>query len=145
MRSLRAIVQFRDLQKLGLFLRMMIDILVLWTLLHWIPMPRLLGWLNQPHQGRRPFGRRDLELGELGWLYANFFLVDCLKVRNPCLLRSLTLFRFFGKRGLDSKIHFGVKKEADPIEGHSWLSSKGSHFLERVDPELATIPIYSYP
>lgn len=142
--SLRQILQLYDLKKLGLFLKIMIDIPVVRLLLMWMKMPDLLEWLNRSSIRRRS-GKGDLDRAKLGWKYVNFFLIHCLKTKNPCLLRSLILFHLFRKEGLDARIHFGIKDGVTPLAGHSWLSLNGDPFLEQIDPESTYIDVYSYP
>jgi hypothetical protein len=141
----RQILQFYDLKKLGLFLKIMIDIPIVRFLLIWMKMPNLLGWLDQSSRIRKPFEKRDLDRGKLGWKYVNFFLVCCLRRKNPCLLRSLILFHLFRREGLDAKIHFGIKYGVTPLEGHSWISFNGASLFEQTDPQLIYIDVYSYP
>ena len=108
-------------------------------------MPDLLRGLDKPDRARRIPSARDLEEAGLGWKYTHVFAVRCLRVKNPCLLRSLTLFHLLRRRGLDTQIHFGIKKEVTPLEGHSWISLHGHSPLEQVDPQVTYLSIYSYP
>ncbi len=74
--------------------------------------------------------------------------------RNICLKRSLALYYFLRKAGLDVQLCFGVRVIENQknvpanmnIEGHSWLMYKGEYFLER-NPETAKTytTTYSYP
>ena len=144
MRRLRQRLQFRDSKKPGLFMSVMISIPMLWVLLHLMRIPRLLKWLDQPKRERKSLEQKDLDLSKSGWLYANFLLIKCLRLKKPCLLRSLVLFQLLRKRGLDSQIHFGVKRE-DFLDGHSWVSFNGKPLLERTDPNLIYEDIYVYP
>jgi hypothetical protein len=145
MDSLRQIRQFQDPRKLALFLRIAFRIPVFWCLAHQMEMPALLGFLDRSSQEKRPFSEEDLEWARLASKYANFFLLRCLKVKNPCLLRSLILFRLFRRVGFDVQIHFGVKKNDSLLEGHSWLLLNGVFFLEQKDPKLTYTQVYSYP
>jgi hypothetical protein len=145
LRSLRSILQLGDFQNLRWLLEILIDIPIVWFLLIWMTLPNLLRWLDQPSKTRRPLSKKDSEQAALGWKYTHFLIVRCLKVKNPCLLRSLVLFHLLRRRGLDSQIHFGIKRETHPLEGHSWLSLNGNHPLEQVDPQRIYLPIYSYP
>ena len=64
--------------------------------------------------------------------------------RPTCLKRSLILYRFLNKIGVDVQICFGVKYNKNmiskscnkSIDGHSWLVLNGEMFLEK-DIEMA--------
>ncbi|RMF95332.1 MAG: lasso peptide biosynthesis B2 protein [Candidatus Schekmanbacteria bacterium] len=62
-----------------------------------------------------------------------------------CLKKSLILYHFLRKEGMDVAIHFGVRKRNGTLDGHSWLTKKGKRVydnLESVDDFFVT---YSYP
>ncbi len=145
MRSLKSIFQLSDPKRLRLFLEILVSIPLIQVLLISKKMPGLLSRLDHPSKERRPFETPDLEEAKLSWKYSNFFIINCLRAKRPCLLRSLILFNLFRKRGLDSKIHFGIKREMIPLEGHSWISFNGGRYLDPSDPELIYIRVYSYP
>ncbi len=145
MGSLKSILQLSNPRRLRLFLEILVSIPLIQVLLISTKLPGLLSRLDRPSRERRPFETTDLEEAKLGWKYANFFIVNCLKAKRPCLLRSLILFNLFRKRGLDSEIHFGIKRETAPLEGHSWISFNGGGYLDQTDPELTYIRVYSYP
>jgi len=107
--------------------------------------PALLNYLNKNPSEFRPFYNTDKAFSEFAWKYSSFILQKLLKSKNPCLYRSLILFCLFRKKGLGVKIHFGIKKNVSPFEGHSWLSLNGKYFLENPDPLLLHTDIYSYP
>ena len=52
--------------------------------------------------------------------------------RQLCLRRSLVLYRFFRKLGLDVQINFGVAPpgRSGRLKAHAWLSREGKPFLE---------------
>ncbi len=145
MGDLQQVYQFRDRRKLFLFFKILVSIPLFRLRLLWAKMPSLLKSLDQLSEKRALFEKEDLERARLAWKYANFFLLRCLRVKNPCLLRSLVLFRLFRKAGLDVQIHFGVKKNLSLLEGHSWLLLNGNVLLEQGDPQLTYTQVYSYP
>lgn len=145
MQSLKSILQLSDPKRLRLFLEILVSIPLIQVLLISTKMPGLLSRLDHPSRKRRSFETTDLEEAKLGWKYANFFIINCLKAKRPCLLRSLILFNLFRKKGLDSQIHFGIKRKVVPLEGHSWISFDGGRYLDQSDPELTYIRVYSYP
>jgi hypothetical protein len=56
-------------------------------------------------------------------------LVDAAARRGPysatCLPRSLTLWWLLRRRGIDSYLRIGVRKEADRLEAHAWVELRG--------------------
>jgi hypothetical protein len=62
-----------------------------------------------------------------------------LVCKNTCLMRSLVLYHFLRKHGIEVKICLGVKKgeslgEVDSekiLQGHAWLTYDGNIFLEK--------------
>lgn len=41
--------------------------------------------------------------------------------RNKCMEQAITAKRMLSKRGIDSTIYFGVRKNNEKLEAHSWL------------------------
>jgi hypothetical protein len=56
-------------------------------------------------------------------------LVDAVARRGPysatCLPRSLTLWWLLRRRGIDSYLRIGVRKEAGRLEAHAWVELQG--------------------
>jgi len=74
--------------------------------------------------------------------------------RSTCLRRSLVLYHFLRKAGIDVQICFGVRyEEKSPnrdatktFEGHAWLLYKGEIFLERNDDIVKAYTVtYRFP
>ncbi len=74
--------------------------------------------------------------------------------KNTCLNRSLVLYHFLRKSGINAHICFGVKYNEElsdrevkkKIEGHAWLIYKGEIFLEKNVDETETYKmIYCFP
>jgi len=145
MGDLQQIRLLKDPRNLSLFLKIMLGVAVFRVLILRMKLPSLLESLDRSSPLRRPFEKGDLDRARLAWKYANFFLLRCLRAKNPCLLRCLTLFRLFRKAGFDVQIYFGVKKNASLLEGHSWLLLNGDLLLEQGDPQITYTEIYSYP
>lgn len=70
---------------------------------------------------------------------------DCLFLKKTCLKRSLLLYYFLRKNGIEVQIHFGVKKCGSYLAGHSWLTLKGNLFMDKKRVAVAFTPIISYP
>lgn len=79
------------------------------------------------------------------WRYSNFFARALLRSRHPCLLRSLTLYRHCRANGAPASIHFGIKRDADDLQGHSWVSLHGAPLFEAAEALQSYTAIYTYP
>ena len=61
-------------------------------------------------------------------------LIESLALRLPwksaCLVNVLAAHRILKRRGIEHKVHFGVKKnKADNLEAHAWLSVRDEVIL----------------
>jgi hypothetical protein len=65
--------------------------------------------------------------------------------RHNCLAQSLILFHLLRRAGHPVRIHFGVAKRKNRLEGHCWLESEGKPIAESADPHLVFRTIYAYP
>ena len=59
--------------------------------------------------------------------------------RNPvsvnCLPRSVVLWWFFRRRGLDPILRLGSRKEGELLEAHAWVELEGKAFdVSETDP-----------
>lgn len=68
-----------------------------------------------------------------------------LFLRNSCLKRSLLLYYFLGKHGVNVQIHFGIKKLDDRLAGHSWLTQDGNLIADREQHRRAFTEVLSFP
>lgn len=63
-------------------------------------------------------------------IYVNWWLNRQILFLEPtCLKRSLLLYRFLAREGLNVKIHYGVRAADKGLDGHSWLTLDGKQFL----------------
>ena len=142
MKHLQNLLELSKPSNFFLFFKILIYIPFVRLLLMRMEMPDLLNFLDRNSSKLRPFDNTEKAFFERAWKYSSFILQKLLKSRNPCLYRSLILFHLFRKKGLGVKIHFGIKKNISPFEGHSWLSLNGIFFLETPDPLLLHNDIY---
>jgi hypothetical protein len=69
---------------------------------------------------------------------------DALFLRPICWKRAAVLHRYLLKRGIETKIVFGVRNDAEgKIDGHAWLEYEGKPILEKSLPEY--VVTYSFP
>jgi len=109
------------------------------------PFPVLLRILNRKGEKTGHLGKKDRERGQLYWELLSFLLAQCLKVKRPCLFRSLALFSYYRRKGIDIQVAYGIRKDRGDFDGHSWLVLEGSPFLEKTDPRESFVLLYSYP
>ena len=63
---------------------------------------------------------------------------------RACLRQSLALYYLLSRLGYAVTIHFGVRKEEDLLQGHSWVTVQGVPVVE--DASCADFQVvYSYP
>lgn len=72
---------------------------------------------------------------------------NSLTSENTCLKRTLVLYHFLRKMGMDVQVCFEVKYEArKKLEGHAWLLYRGDIFLERNTEVTKTYKLtYCFP
>jgi Transglutaminase-like superfamily len=57
--------------------------------------------------------------------------LDLFVFQRCCWKRALVLHRFLALRGIESRVTFGVMKDADgTMRGHAWLEHEGRPLLE---------------
>ena len=66
-------------------------------------------------------------------------------VRDGCLTRTVTLYRFLRRAGLDVSICFGAGFPERAFAGHCWLLREDQPFLERSDPRRLFTAVCSLP
>jgi len=108
-------------------------------------LPDLLRSLDRPGRKGATLLDGDRERGELYRDVLNFVLTGCLKVKRPCLFRSLALFSYYRRKGVPVRIAYGVRNSGGTFEGHSWLVLDRAPFLETSDPDGAYSTLYVYP
>ena len=106
-----------------LFFNILIWAIILPPLLSLLPLDELLKRLTPARVVRRHRTRRVVVFTNW-WLNRNM-----LMLRPTCLNRSLLLYRFLTRDGLDVRIHYGLRKTENGMEGHSWLSLGGKPLL----------------
>ena len=73
-------------------------------------------------------------------LGAGFFIYH-----PTCLKKSLILYHFLKKAGMNVVIHFGVRKRDGALDGHSWITKKGKRIYDNLDTVDDFSITYSYP
>jgi len=109
------------------------------------PLPDLLRSFDREGNKDGVLSGDDRARAELYRDLLNFILVGCLKVKRPCLFRSIALFSYYRRRGIPVQIVYGIRNNGGLLEGHSWLLLDGAPFLETADPSGIYSSLYIYP
>jgi hypothetical protein len=130
---------FGSFEELRLFVRIFLIVTLLPLLLKFFPLPRLMRLLTPKgvrlskdidldKYKRKAVKFTDYILGFNFWMY-----------KTTCLKRSLVLYHFLRKSGIDVHICFGVRYNGQSLleearkklEGHAWLLYDGKVVLEK--------------
>lgn len=121
--------QIKNPKDLWLLLRIAAMASILPLLLRWMRLPTLLKVL----QSRNSVAAPEKEQIDKIVRFSNFvFGRNVLAGKSSCLKRSLLLYHFLGKAGMEVELNFGIKK-GNGLLGHCWLTSGGKIYLDNED------------
>lgn len=100
---------------------------------------------TRKHSGSPRHRAVALRQAEDLWRFLNVLLIQGLRRKDVCLVRSLILFEFLQNAGIPATIHFGVQAGAPDLTGHCWISLDGRPFLEGTDPDSTFQEMFAYP
>lgn len=109
-----------------LFIRIAGLTLIMPLLLRWLRLPTLLKILT-PSEG---VSQKKKEQIEKIVLFTGFILGSRIVGKKTCLKRSLVLYHFLRRAGVDVEIDLGIAKNDTELIGHSWLTYNGLPYLE---------------
>ena len=70
--------------------------------------------------------------------------VDVLHFKPICWKRAAVLHRYLSREGIQTRIIFGVRNEANgKVDGHAWLEAAGEPILEKTPPDY--VVTYRFP
>ena len=70
--------------------------------------------------------------------------VDVLHFKPICWKRAAILHRYLSREGIQTRIIFGVRNEANgKVDGHAWLEAAGEPILEKTPPDY--VVTYRFP
>ncbi len=114
-----------------------------------LPLPRVAALLTRAPRRRGGPDVRDgaaAEVERLDRLIALAPRVARPLVRSGCLTRSVTLFWFLRRAGLNVELSFGIDPgDEQTTDGHCWLVLDEEPFLEKVDPRPRFAEVYRLP
>ena len=116
-------------------------LLILRLVLPWIKLPKLLAWLTPAACSRRATPQ---SLEHAVWC-ATILLRLVFPWRRKCLPRTLTLYYFATRSGYPVRVHCGIQRHGDNLQGHAWLSLYGCPFLENDDPMPHYVIVWTFP
>jgi hypothetical protein len=120
--NLRHLGNPRDVVLLG---RILVQLVILKFRTGRMKLTELLGTLE-------PRGKVEADRDEMEKMvkFADFLLHRVLRSRNPCLLRSLLLYRYLRASGEEVSIVFGVRDGEETLQGHAWILRDVKPLLE---------------
>jgi hypothetical protein len=125
-----------------LAVRVVITVIAVKLGLRWVPLPRLMRWLT-PRARSSSSGPAVLDREVR---YTNEALSRLpSRGRLACLPRSLALYRLVRLRGIDARLHCGVRRGADGIVGHAWVTVDGDALLATEDQPGEWTETFTYP
>ena len=123
-----------------LMCRMAWWVAVLSVTARWVSLPRAL----QIVAGNQNSGGAQTRQEDLARVIDQLLSADVLMFKPICWKRAAVLHRYLSRNGIDTRIIFGVRNDAEgKVDGHAWLESNGKPILESTPPEY--VVTYSFP
>ena len=109
------------------------------------PLPRALRIVAGSNESFVNDGVFDARVGnQLARAVDQLLSIDMLMFRPSCWKRAAILHRYLLRRGIRSKIVFGVRNDpTGKVSGHAWLEAGGTPVLESQTPEY--VITYTFP
>lgn len=85
------------------------------------------------------------KIAQIRYFVDGAFQVGAPFVRSTCLTRTLTLYYFLRRAGVELTISFGMGMIEDEFAGHCWLVKDGEPFLEAKDPGALFTEMFRIP
>lgn len=105
-------------------------------------LPRALQLIAPRETSRR--ARNPLTQRDLSTAIDAVLGINVLALKPNCWKRSVVLHRYLALNGTQTRIVFGVKREADgELKGHAWLELNGEPILESSPPNYKVT--YTFP
>jgi hypothetical protein len=115
------------------------------ALLSWLvkvySLPRVLQIVSAPL--RSAPANSDPDQSELATAIDALLEINFLVFKPVCWKRAAVLRRYLGKKGIDTRIIFGVRRsDLGAIDGHAWLEANGEPILEAEFPNYVVTYVY---
>lgn len=125
MRIRQKLHQIRNSKDLLLLLQITVLACLLPLLLRWVKLPTLLKVL-------KPWNRTaTVERKQVDKIvrFTNFIVGMGFTGKRTCLKKSLLLYHFLRRAGVNVEMNFGIRK-AKGLIGHSWLTYQANPYLD---------------
>jgi hypothetical protein len=140
----KTIELLRHPKNLIILLKMFTFAAVIPVLMKFYSLERILGIIT-PSNKERPKDVSHVSAKKIVRLGMFLLKRNRLFLKNSCLKRSLLLYYFLRKNGIEVNIHFGVKKRGGYLAGHSWLTKDGNLFADLERHSKAFTEVLSFP
>ncbi len=109
------------------------------------PLPRALKIVAGSKENRNSDGAFDAEIANrFARTIDQLLSIDLLMFRPSCWKRAAILHRYLLRKGINSKIVFGVRNDdTGRVTGHAWLEAGGIPVLESQPPRY--VVTYRFP
>ena len=130
---------FHSVKDIWLFISIFFWATVLPLILKYLPLSKAMEMIT-PSDTQRNAANNKKSAQEKIVRYTDYILsLNCWIYRSTCLKRSLLLYRFLSKVGINVQVCFGLKfnenliskDTKENLDGHAWLLLDGEIFLER--------------
>lgn len=139
-RSLSRRLREVDPRHLGLLLRTFFLLLTAKIALHFVPVSRIIGWKTRPL--RHPAPRISAQERTLV-RWAVLVVARYSPVQFVCFPQCLAASALLRRRGISSRLHYGVTREDDKLITHTWLEAGGEIVIGgEVAPRFSTLATY---
>ena len=130
---------FHSLTDVWLFIGIFFWSTILPIIVKFLSLPRIMEMITPTKTNRYQATNRKSAEEKIIKFTEYILNLDFWIWKSTCLKRSLLLYRFLNKIGVNVQICFGVKynksmiskDSASSIDGHAWLCLNGEIFLER--------------
>ena len=130
---------FGSFEEVELFLRIFLLVTILPPLLKMFPVPQLMKMLTPKDLKTCKNMNQDQYIGKVTRFTDYLLGLNFWMYKTTCLKRSLVLYHFLRKSGINVQICFGVRyneqsllgEARKKLEGHAWLLHDGKVVLEK--------------
>ncbi len=117
-------------QDMGLLTGLFFLTLYYSILLIFLPAPRIIGCFVKVMTDKHSASDQDRVVLQKAWRACNYFLKRIFCSNKPCLRRTMVLYHWCRRHGVEAKLIVGFYKEGRELKGHSWLLLDGVPFNE---------------
>jgi len=114
-------------------------LLVAKAALAWIPVAKVIGWKQRELREERPADADSLRMVR----HAVLVVARYSPVKFVCFPQCLAAGEMLRRRGIASRLHYGVARAGDKLVTHTWLEAGGEIVIGgEVAAEYSTLAVY---